>query len=63
LFVAIVFWSCGHADDFDFEDWIDEQVGSGAVLSVTAMRVDRGDVIQYAGGETAPDSAGCKHPV
>ncbi|MEJ2274245.1 MAG: serine hydrolase [Woeseiaceae bacterium] len=56
LFVAIVFWSCGHADDFDIEDWIDEQVGSGAVLSVTAMHVDGGEVIPYGGGETAPDS-------
>ena len=58
-FLATVTVSLAHAGEFDMQGWIDEQVGAGAVLAVTAMHLQDGEVSYFAGGRLAPggDSA------
>lgn len=59
--IALATTCLAHAGEFDMQGWIDEQVDTAAVLAVTAMQVQDGDVGYFAGGrqipggETAPD--------
>ena len=52
LVIAIASWA--HADEFDMQAWIDEQVDAGAVLAVTAMRLEDGKATYFGGGSLAP---------
>jgi CubicO group peptidase (beta-lactamase class C family) len=56
VFLATLALATAHADDFDMQAWIDEQVASGSVLGATAMHVKDGDVVYFAGGSLAPGS-------